>query len=312
MSKAKPKKVSKPKPKAKPKVVSQAIKSQPATNVETISLKDIWMDGQNARDSGWQKKIQSLQKDIKKRGVMQPVEVARILGPNKEPYMLVFGHRRVMACRVLKRKHIDAHILPQDTSKKDIYRRRGAENAKRKNLSAMEIARELQIGTTLHKMAAKELAEDREMTVGWVSQHLQLLKLPEKVQNAVEDGSITATHAREIARVTDKKTQEKLLSKAKDMPVTDFKEHVATIDDDKKKDSNRGRKPRDDKPAKQPSVGEKGGVRTEKEVVKALGEVDTKLKNAQDKDNKLQQEYYKGMIRGITWTRKMGGAKKLL
>ncbi len=291
--------------KAKPEKVKPSVTK---ANVITISVKDVWLDGINARDTGWEKKLQSLQKDIKKRGVMQPIEVVRHSGPKGEPYMLVFGHRRVIACRALKRKHIDAHVLPQNATKKDVYQRRAAENAKRKDLSAMENARELQIGIKLHKMTAKELAEDRGMTIGWVSQHLQLLKLPEKVQNAVEDGSITATHAREIVRVTDTKTQERLLSKAKEMPVTDFKEHVASIDKDKKKISNRGRKEREDK---LPSVGERTGVRTEKEVARALGEADTHLKNAQDRNNKSQQEYFRGMIRGITWARKMGGARKL-
>jgi len=264
------------------------------------------LDGQNARDLGWETKIDSLKEDINKRGVLQPVEVARIPGSKGEPYMLVFGHRRVIACRALKRKQISAHVLPKNTSKKDIYRRRAAENSKRKDLSAMEVARELQIGTEEYKMTGKELAEDRNMTIGWVSQHLQLLKLPEKVQDAIEDGSITATHAREIARVLDTDMQEKLLVEAKEMPVTDFKDYVANIDGDKKKNSNRGGKERTDRPI---SVGEKTGVRSEKEVAQALGEVDTRLKNALDGNNKMQQEYCKGMIRGISWSRKM--TKKL-
>ena len=301
-------KTSKKATKTKPKVKPSEIKSAPSRTVFTVSVKDIWMDGHNARDVGWEAKLQDLQNDIKKRGVLQPIEVARIPGPKGKPFMLVFGHRRVMACRALKRKQIDAHILAKDSTKKDIYKRRVAENAKRKDLSAMEIARELQVGVSEYKMSAKELAKDREMTIGWVSQHLQLLKLPKKVQCAVEDGSITATHAREIARVTDTKTQESLLVPAKEMPVTDFKEHVATIDADKKKQSNRGRKERVDKLT---PVGEKPGIRTEKEVMRKLGEGDTHLKNAVEKNNKLRQEYCQGVIRGISWSRKLGGSKKL-
>lgn len=298
---------------------SAAKKSQPRVepkgDVVDIPLKEIWLDGKNARDPGWEKKVTSLQRDIKKRGLLQPIEVARMAGPKKEPYRLVFGHRRIVACRALKMQTIPAKVKGR-LSEKEIYERRQAENAKRRNLAPMEIARDLHTGMKVHKMTTKELGalypneKGEPSSAGWVSQHIQLLKLPKKVQGAVEDGSITPTHAREIARVTDTKTQENLLSKAKNMPVTDFKNHVAGLDKDKKKDSNRGRKARTDKP-KQPTIGEKAGVRNEKEVMKALGEIDTRLKNARDKENKLQEQYFKGMVRGITWTRKMGGVKKL-
>jgi ParB/RepB/Spo0J family partition protein len=317
MSKAK-KKASKPKAKAKPKPkVAPRKPAKPRTsNIVTISLKDIWMDGKNARDAGWERKLKALKLDIKKKGVLQTIEVAQIPGPKGEPYMLVYGHRRVAACRELKRKDIIARVLAKDTPRHEIYRRRVAENAQGKKLAPMEQARELHLGMTVYKLTAKELGEmypndkGEPSSVGWVSQHLQLLKLPTKVQSAVEKEVITATHAREIARVTDPKTQESLLAKAKEMPVTDFKEHVASLDKDKKKKSNRGRKARTDKPTPSP-VGEKTGVRSEKEVMKALGELDVRCKEAREKNNKLREEYFKGMVRGIAWVRKMGGVKKL-
>ncbi len=294
---------------AKPSAESKAA-------ITDVSLKDVWLDGKNVRDPGWEKKTKSLETDIKKRGLLQPIEVATSPGPKKEPYRVVFGHRRVIACRTLKKQVISARILGK-LSEREIYERRQAENAKRKNLAPMEVARDLHVGMTVHKMAAKELGalypndKGEPSSAGWVSQHIQLLKLPAKVQKAVEDGSITPTHAREIARVTDPKTQEKLVSDAKNMRVPDFKTHVENLDKDKKKDSNRGRKPREDKPTQQPSVGEKPGVRSEKEVMKALGEIDTRLTNATEKNNKLQEQYFKGMVRGISWSRKMGAMKKL-
>jgi ParB family chromosome partitioning protein len=273
-------------------------------------MRDIWEE-ENTRDPGWEKKVTDLQALIKAQGLLQPIGVAERGGPNGEPFQLVFGSRRREACKRLKWSRIDAKIAPKKASNIDLFFCKLGENSGRKDLSPMEEARAFRKVVDKYKIPAKDLARRLGKTDGYVSQRLALLKLPEEVQDAVEEGRITATHAREISRVTDEKDQKKLLRKAEKMPVTDFKDHVADMDGDKKKNSNRGRKARKpDEP-----VGEKVGVRSEKESVKMLGQLDTRMKSAAQKDtqeSKLQQEYYKGCIRGIMWARKMGGAQKLV
>lgn len=275
-------------------------------------MKDIWEE-ENTRDPGWEKKVSDLQALIKAQGLLQPIGVAERPGPNGEPFQLVFGGRRREACRRLKWNRIDARIAPKKASRADLFFWKLSENSGRKDLSPLEEARAFRRAVDDYKITAKNLARRLGKTDGYVSQRLSLLKLPEEVQEAVEDGRITATHAREIARVTDEKDQKKLLKKAEKMPVTDFKEHVAELDGDKKKNTNRGRKAKE-KPEVE-SVGEKIGVRNEKESVKMLGALDARMKEATREDtleSKLNASYYKGCIRGIMWARKMGGAKKLV
>jgi len=275
-------------------------------------MKDIWEE-ENTRDPGWEKKVSDLQALIKAQGLLQPVGVTIQGGPNGEPFRLVFGSRRREACKRLKWSKIDAKVAPKKATQVELFFWKLGENSGRKDLTPMEEARAFRRAVDTYKVTAKDLARRLGKTDGYVSQRLALLKLPEEVQEAVEEGRITATHAREISRVTDEKEQCKLLKKAESMPVNDFKEHVADLDGDKRKSSNRGRKPREDKVEK--DVGEKVGVRNEKESVKMLGTLDTHMKSAAQKDTpeaKLQREYYKGCIRGIMWARKMGGAQKLV
>jgi ParB family chromosome partitioning protein len=271
-------------------------------------MRDIWEE-ENTRDPGWETKVSDLQSLIKAQGLLQPVGIAEQGGPNGEPFKLVFGSRRREACKRLKWSQIDAKLAPKKSTHSELFFWKLGENSGRKDLSPLEEARAFRKAVDSYKIAAKDLARRLGKTDGYVSQRLALLKLPEEVQDAVEEGRITATHAREISRVTDENEQRKLVKKAESMPVNDFKDHVAALDGGKKKSSNRGRKPRED------NVGEKVGVRNEKEAVKMLGTLDTHMKSAAQKDThdaQLQKEYFKGCIRGIMWARKMGGAQKLV
>lgn len=278
-----------------------------AERITQIDMKDIWVE-QNIRDAGWEKKIADLKASIAAQGLLQPIGVVEKEGPGKKRYKLIFGGRRYEACKELNYKKIDARIAPKRLTATDLFLWKLGENNSRKDLSPLEESRALHRAINEFKISAKELARRLGKTSGYVSQRLALLKLPEKVQDAVEEGRITATHAREISRVTDKKEQEKLVGKAEKMPVNDFKDYVANMDEKKRKHSNRGRKPQTKE------IGEPAGIRSEKESVKMLGVLDERMKTAAQQDSpkaRLEQEYYKGCIRGIMWARKMGGARKL-
>jgi ParB-like chromosome segregation protein Spo0J len=127
-----------------------------------------------------------------------------------------------------------------------------------------------------------------------------MLKLPESVQEAVQSGKITATHARELGRVSDEKTQLKLLKSAedKDLSATELKEKVDALDVKEKKSTNRGRKagPTDAKEKKEPG---------KKEVLEAMHSLDEKKKVAAQEKDTTKEAFYKGMIRGVGWARGM-------
>jgi len=146
-------------------------------------------------------------------------------------------------------------------------------------------------------ISRKELADQLGKTPGYISQRLSLLKLPEEIKEALSSGNITTTHARELSRITDEKVQRRLLKDAQNLNAEKFKEKVANLEDKSKKKTERGR----------PRIKEtKNTPRAEKEVVETLGKLDVELKNTEDK---LKVEYYKGLIRGISWA--MNWEKKI-
>jgi len=269
----------------------------------SIKISDIWSDG-NVRDEGWEKKVADLKALIEAQGLLQPIGVKKEGGPNGEPFKLIFGARRLEACKQLDWARIDAKIASSKMTRMEFFFWRVGENSGRKDLTPMEEAKAFRTAIDEYGATAKDLAKGFGKSDGYISQRLQLLKLPEEVQTAVEKGTITASHAREIARVTDEDEQKKLLAKAEKMPAQDFREHVAELAEDKKKQSNRGRKAKEE-PA------EKTGVRSEAEAVKMLGGLDAKMKTAKENDDAVKQSYYKGCIRGIMWARRMGGTANL-
>jgi len=134
-------------------------------------------------------------------------------------------------------------------------------------------------------------------TDGYVSQRLSLLKMPDVVQKAVQDGEITPTHARELSRLTDEKEQEKLLKHAKRMSMPEFKEKIEAATS--KKLTNRGRKAKPEKVAR--ADGRVPVVRSKEDLRKALSTLDVHKKKADDMGDKLRAEFFKGMMRGIGW-----------
>ena len=103
-----------------------------------MKISDITV-GERARTSaGW---LDDLQRSIEQVGVLQPVGVT----PENE---LIFGHRRVMACRALGMEDIPARILdinPDDPA--HVLRMEQAENNIRKDFTPserVEIARRIE------------------------------------------------------------------------------------------------------------------------------------------------------------------------
>ena len=277
----------------------------------TLAISKIYIPP-NIRRPGWNnpKKLQELMRSIAEAGLKQPPGVFAYAegkkGPKGETHELVFGQRRLEACKRLKWTTVPVVLLSSKSSSKDLFVSKLVENFEREDLSPLEEAEAFRQAISELSFTAKELAKRIGKTDGYVSQRLGLLKMPEKVQRAVQKEEITPTHARELARVTDPKKQEKLLQEAKRLPLPEFKEKVDQLDAKDKKHTGRGRKPK-----------EKGGMVPElkappsAEVAAALGTLDETKKAASEKADKAGEAYFKGMIRGIGWARGLG-VKNLL
>lgn len=248
----------------------------------------------NIRHSGWERNIDELMQSIEHHGLEQPPKV-RLLsepGPNGEQYELVYGQRRLEACKRLGWTTIPVIFARTKASMKDIFVSRLVENCDREDLSPLEEAEIFRQAIDQYGLTAKELARRIGKTDGYVSQRLKLLNLPDKVKEAVQKGEISPTHARELTRITDQTVQEKLLNSAKKLPIAEFKTKVDNIDTSVRKITNRGRRSKKTNQLTRPS---------REKIQAAIEEVGIRQKTAEKNNDTVTAEYYKGMLRGIEW-----------
>lgn len=254
---------------------------------------------ENIRDKGWDKRVDELATSIKQVGQVSPVLLMPLSKPIKgKTHELVYGFRRLAACRKLKFSTIKATFAPKDMTQKQKDAARLVENTDREDLSPIEEAKAYQGMMTAHKMSAKQVANVVGKTDGHVSQRLALLRMPKKVIDSVESGVITATHARQIHRIKDPKEQEKLVAKASTMTAKAFEEYIQNKLHPEKKGK---------KAAKTKSTPtEKHQPR--QTALKALKRMD--LAKAKT-DDKVKKAHLNGVMRGISWALKLTKNAKL-
>jgi len=292
--------------KKKPNV--QIIRNNP---LERLAISKILV-GENVRDPGWEKGVAPLMKSIKANGLEQPVKVQALTspGPNKETHRLVWGFRRLAACKKLGWTVIPVVNASARDTERDRFISALVENTARKFYTPLEEARIFRKAIDKHGMTVKQIAKmwvikDEPVTDGYVSQRLALLRMPEPVQKAVQEERITPTHARELQKVKDPTEQKKLLKKAEKMPLTAFKDEVNAVDPAKRSQSKRGR------PTKKPtkSAADAAKARPRKELTSAMGKLDKKRKKARTSGTKADLRYIEGLLRGIGWA--AGNVKEL-
>lgn len=128
-------------------------------------------------------------------GLLQPIGLVREVDSHRA--RLVWGWRRFNAARLAHWVTIRARIFPPGY---DADRARAAENEFRQDLNPIEraqvCARWLSEG-----LALAEIARRMRREVGTVQGWLDLLQLPDDLRDAVATGALSASVARELARV---------------------------------------------------------------------------------------------------------------
>ena len=139
--------------------------------------------------------VASLAQSIREKGVLQPVLVRPIPG---EPgvYELVAGERRWRAAQQAQLHEIPA--LVRELTDRDTLEVALVENLQRQDLTAIEEARGYQRMIDDFRRTQEEVAEVVGKSRPHVTNTLRLLTLPASVQEMLEDGRLTAGHARPL------------------------------------------------------------------------------------------------------------------
>jgi ParB/RepB/Spo0J family partition protein len=146
--------------------------------------------------------------DIAAHGLLQPIGV---IGPDPSGrYELVYGHRRLLAHRLLNRGTIEAKVHPSGT---DHMTARASENLNREQLTPIEeahiVARFMARGES-----RSAIARLMRRSPAWVDQRERLLELPDELQDAVHRDELSIGVASELAAVDHEPYRKQLISEA--------------------------------------------------------------------------------------------------
>lgn len=192
--------------------------------------------------------IDELAESIKLHGLLQPL-VVREGGPaktdGKRKLFLVAGERRYRALGKLGVKQVEVKLVKGNSQ--EISLLNFIENDQREDLDPLEAAQAMQKYMETYKVNQTELAKRLGKSSPYVSQRLALLKkaTPE-LQDALEKGEVTSTHAREIVTLPPEEQREMVEEIRKEEKETGKKPGAAKVKDaaDIRKSKNKPAKTR--------------------------------------------------------------------
>lgn len=186
-----------------------------AQPVVEIALEDIKTpDERAARFSPDDTEIRALADNIQACGLINPI----IVTGSEGEYLLVAGGRRCAAVDMLGWPTIPARIRTADTKPQWLISL--SENLLRQGMSALEEAHTLAGWLSQDDVTEEHVAQSLGHTVTWVRSRLDLLNMPEDVQDAVHVGSIPIGAARPLSEIDDTDHRTHLLTSAHEHGVT--------------------------------------------------------------------------------------------
>jgi ParB family chromosome partitioning protein len=142
--------------------------------------------------------LESLAASIKEVGVLSPILVRPLGG---ERYEIVAGERRWRAAQIAKLH--DVPVLVRELKDQQALEIAIIENVQREGLNPIEEARAYQDLIEKFGRTQEDVAREIGKSRSHVANTVRLLKLPTAVQAWVEEGKLTAGHARTLLGVPD-------------------------------------------------------------------------------------------------------------
>lgn len=149
--------------------------------------------------------LNELAESIKVHGVIQPI----VLNQEEDgKYMIIAGERRFRASKIAGLKTIPAVI--KNYTPKQIKEISIIENLQREDLNPIEAARAIKQLMEEYGLNQESVAERIGKSRPAIANFLRLLNLTPEVISLVENGTISAGHARCLVAITDPRDQFKL------------------------------------------------------------------------------------------------------
>lgn len=191
-----------------------------------LSLDKICFNPFQPRKIFEQKALEELALSIAEHGVIQPVICTSAGG---DSYRLVVGERRCRASRMAGLKSVPAIIEEMTESK--LLQVALIENLQRSDLDPIETALAYSHLLREHRLTQEELAQKVGKSRPAITNALRLLSLPDPIRRSVQEGEITAGHARALLSLEREGQQLQVWSRVKrdDLSVRQTEELVRLV-----------------------------------------------------------------------------------
>ena len=184
------------------------VENDTADNNEVVTLKisQIEPNRKQPRRSFDDDALAQLAQSIEKHGVLQPILVRPMLHGG---YQIVAGERRYRASRLAGLTEIPAVI--RELTDSETMQLALIENLQREDLSPLEEAQGYRTLMEDYGFTQEDVAKIVGRSRSAVANTMRLLALPEEVKPYIEDGRLSAGHARALLAIGDR---EKLIAAA--------------------------------------------------------------------------------------------------
>lgn len=188
-------------------LISEATAETGSEPEATIEISKITRNPNQPRKNFDETALQELADSIRQNGVLQPILVRKIGGK----YQIVAGERRYQASKLAGLKEIPAVV--RDIDDKEVFRLALIENLQRSDLSPMEEAKGYRQLIDSQGLTQEGLAKILSKSRSAIANTLRLMDLPTVVQEMIEQGLLTAGHARAILAVPTEEGRVELAQK---------------------------------------------------------------------------------------------------
>ncbi|MBA7495720.1 Nucleoid occlusion protein [subsurface metagenome] len=158
--------------------------------------------------------LRELADSIDERGLLQPIGVA----PRGDRFLIVFGDRRYLAHKMLKKVDIMCRI--EDVDDAQIVLDRGMENIQRVNLTPFEEGHLYAGLVEKGGLSVADISRRVKKSAGVVQRKMDVLRMPESFQKALHAGFISLSVAEELWSCPDAAKREYFVELAVDHGIT--------------------------------------------------------------------------------------------
>lgn len=176
----------------------------------TLLIKEIQPNKGQPRKRFKAEELAELTDSIKQNGILQPLLVRR----SGDHYEIVAGERRYQAARAAGLTEVP--VVIREISDDDVFKLALIENLQRSDLTPLEEARGYRQLIKDKGLTQEELAKILSKSRSAITNTIRLLDLPKEVQELVDEGNLSAGHARAILAVPSEDGRIRLARKVVD------------------------------------------------------------------------------------------------